>query len=463
MKIKKIEVNKLFGVFDHKIPLMNDSNITIVIGENGLGKTIILEAINSLFNNQFDFFKTIDFESFVISFDNGDSWDIEKKNDKRDLCLYITRSEGNYRSKPEIKQKPARIIIGENTNSKRNAHMHDEYLSELEFINYMDSDIARKKHNFEMEMEMEMELMRIRQAKMRMNMQFQRHRLLNSRPEQEDLAAKPKWLIEAFDKISVRLIETQRIITAKEIGGDSYVNSVKMCSTELDNMISDAVKESSDVTSRLDSTYPNRLINKLKQGVNDTFEELNTALIALDNRRKLLSSVGLGIDTQDSDILQIDESQNNLIKLLKLYIDDSHEKLNPFEELSVKLKLFQDIVNKRFKHKALQIHRGRGLVFTSTVKKNKKGEFELIPSSKLSSGEQNELILFYKLIFNSQRGDMILIDEPELSLHISWQNKFIDDLKEVTSINDVTIIIATHSPDIINDNWGLKVELQGVE
>ena len=99
----------------------------------------------------------------------------------------------------------------------------------------------------------------------------------------------------------------------------------------------------------------------------------------------------------------------------------------------------------------------------SSLKRDENNNHEEIAPSKLSSGEQNELVLFYKLIFHAAKGDMILIDEPELSLHISWQNKFIQDLIEVTSINDVSIIIATHSPDIIDENWDLKVELLGVE
>lgn len=228
-------------------------------------------------------------------------------------------------------------------------------------------------------------------------------------------------------------------------------------------MISLAVKESSSVTSKLDSTYPNRLITKLRQGTKDTFDELNKALLNLDERRKLFSSIGLVVDIGNSDILQIKESQNDLINILKLYIDDSHAKLDPFEELSKKLDLFIGIINKRFKHKKLEISHEEGFIFKSKIKKDKSGLLEAISPSKLSSGEQNEIILFYKLIFNSKPGDMIFIDEPELSLHISWQNKFIKDLKDVTSMNNVSILIATHSPDIIADNWDLKVELSGLE
>jgi len=66
-------------------------------------------------------------------------------------------------------------------------------------------------------------------------------------------------------------------------------------------------------------------------------------------------------------------------------------------------------------------------------------------------------------LFKTDSNSLILIDEPEVSLHISWQNSFIKDLKEITKLNDLDIVIATHSPDIIADNWNLKVELKGLE
>ena len=44
---------------------------------------------------------------------------------------------------------------------------------------------------------------------------------------------------------------------------------------------------------------------------------------------------------------------------------------------------------------------------------------------------------------------MILIDEPELSLHPQWQNKFVKMLKTIGKSNQ--FILATHSPYIINN------------
>lgn len=442
----------MFGIFNHDIKLNEESGITIIIGENGLGKTMMLEAMNALFDkdNDYNFFRPLDFDEFEFFFNNGEIWKLTKQLDDDIFSLFISRDSLVKPVKKIIKHK----IYQDSVQFSRKLAMRDrKRIIELE----MEMDRSYRFNNeirfYDDKIERELEYRRM------MAMRHHRRMLLEDNTD----ISKPKWFLDGIRNIRVKLIETQRIITAKETGSDSYVNNLNKCSQELKNMIEIATRKSSIVASELDSTYPNRLVKKLRQGSRDTFEELNKALAKLDDRRKLFSQSGLAVKISDSDLLQIDEKQKDLVNVLKLYIDDSHKKLDPFDELSKKIKLFKSLINKRFKHKDLIIQHDEGLVFQSTVVKDKDGKYAIIPSSKLSSGEQNELILFYKLIFNSNENDMILIDEPELSLHISWQNKFIQDLKEVTSINDVSIVIATHSPDIIDVNWDLKVELKGVE
>lgn len=81
----------------------------------------------------------------------------------------------------------------------------------------------------------------------------------------------------------------------------------------------------------------------------------------------------------------------------------------------------------------------------------------------LSSGEQQELVLLYKLIFKGEKEKIILIDEPEISLNVSWQREFLDDMKKIVEMNGFSILIATHSPQIINDNWDLVESLGDCE
>jgi predicted ATP-binding protein involved in virulence len=447
MKLTKISVKKLFGVFDHEVPL-NEGGITIVIGENGLGKTVLLEATSAFFAENFLFFRDLEFQQLSFQFEDQ-SWDVSKSQTNDRLAMYVTRhlTAKNLKTRSERQEKPEKIVELEIA-EKPSSRSKYEYFRELQMLERLGPPTTAS----------EQRMLEYRRAAMQ-GLLFDEELFHRSSKSRET----PTWFKEARKRVSIRLIETQRIITAKERGGESYVNRVTKSAKELAELIAEIDKVASQTATELDGTFPNRLVRKLRQGENDSFEDLNTALSELDDRRKKLSSLGLLEVTGDTDILRVDEGQRDLSSALKLYIDDSHKKLAPYDAIASKLELFKGIVNKRFKHKMLEVDRNSGFVFRSTIKRNEKGKAETIPPLKLSSGEQNELILFYELIFKSAKGDLIFIDEPEVSLHISWQNKFIDDLKEITSINNVSIVIATHSPDIIGENWDLKVEIKGVE
>jgi predicted ATP-binding protein involved in virulence len=136
------------------------------------------------------------------------------------------------------------------------------------------------------------------------------------------------------------------------------------------------------------------------------------------------------------------------------YVSDVENKLSAFDDMMRRLDLFRSIIHDRFHYKSLHIDRERGYHFTSRDGK------PLSPSD-LSSGEQHELVLFYELIFNVKPGSYILIDEPELSLHVAWQDAFLQDLQRAAELSQFYAIIATHSPQLISDRWDLAVELTG--
>ncbi|HEY0755776.1 MAG TPA: AAA family ATPase [Ktedonobacteraceae bacterium] len=74
-----------------------------------------------------------------------------------------------------------------------------------------------------------------------------------------------------------------------------------------------------------------------------------------------------------------------------------------------------------------------------------------------------EKLLFYELLFKASPGSLIMIDEPEISLHVVWQEHFLQDVQDITRLADVDVLIATHSPDIIDGHRDLVVELEGPE
>ena len=71
----------------------------------------------------------------------------------------------------------------------------------------------------------------------------------------------------------------------------------------------------------------------------------------------------------------------------------------------------------------------------------------------LSSGEQHELVLLYDLLFNVEPGTLVLIDEPEISLHVGWQQKFLSDVSDIARLTSLRFVVATHSPQIIHKWW----------
>jgi len=79
--------------------------------------------------------------------------------------------------------------------------------------------------------------------------------------------------------------------------------------------------------------------------------------------------------------------------------------------------------------------------------------------TELSSGESNLLIMYFILTSYSD-GRIVLIDEPENSMHPEWKDRFIDDLKYITSLRSTQAIVATHSPMILGNHLEDTIELE---
>lgn len=88
------------------------------------------------------------------------------------------------------------------------------------------------------------------------------------------------------------------------------------------------------------------------------------------------------------------------------------------------------------------------------------GKKNTIALDSLSSGEQHLIVLIGRLVFETSNDSLVLIDEPEISFHPEWQEKFIEILNEIKKMNGFDVILATHSPILIGeDYWDNVVEL----
>ncbi|MBE6513711.1 MAG: ATP-binding protein [Thermoplasmata archaeon] len=115
--------------------------------------------------------------------------------------------------------------------------------------------------------------------------------------------------------------------------------------------------------------------------------------------------------------------------------------------------VFKDIVNDLFVNKTLTISDTGKIVVAMD-------NGAAVQLSKLSSGEKQVMILVYNLLFHCPPGTLAIIDEPEISLHVSWQQKLSTYFSDICRIRGIQMIVATHSPQIIHDKWDLAVELR---
>jgi len=82
-------------------------------------------------------------------------------------------------------------------------------------------------------------------------------------------------------------------------------------------------------------------------------------------------------------------------------------------------------------------------------------EDKVIRVDDLSSGEKQLLLLLMTVFLQDKKPSILFADEPEVSLHIAWQQVLIDNLKRLNP--NCQLIVATHSPSIISRGWGDKV------
>jgi len=128
------------------------------------------------------------------------------------------------------------------------------------------------------------------------------------------------------------------------------------------------------------------------------------------------------------------------------YIDLAEE----YDSFKKALKEVQSFIYEAFEGLALDFNVSRIEYKEKRVFFKKNNSLIEFMVNDLSTGEKTLLSKVLSLFFEKVENKIILIDEPELSLHPSWQNKVLKIYENFALKNNCQIIIATHSPHILN-------------
>lgn len=158
--------------------------------------------------------------------------------------------------------------------------------------------------------------------------------------------------------------------------------------------------------------------------------------------------------TQSSLMQELDMTIYPLNKNVFNFIDYRSKILNypeQSEEIQERISMLFKIINSFFAstQKQISINSKNKMVFTFL------NQEEEIEPEQLSSGEKQLLLILLKVFLKEDKPFILLMDEPELSLHIEWQRQLIEAIQILNK--NCQIILSTHSPSIFADGWGDKL------
>ena len=432
--LRRIAIEGLFGLYDHTIDLRPDSPVTIVARPNGIGKTTLLGLTRAVLQGNYRDVVRTSFHSLTVESESGrqltamplppvDAGDPEEEGDPR---LRLSMRDGRKtlgEAIVNVSLHPAEVPFPAFVEPHGRDTYYDTRFGEV--ISY-DEAIARY-------------------GRTRRGI---RHDPINpSVPEWFDPA---QWKVDFF--------ETKRLDTLISRGRpgprrdatpapiDVYLGNVR-------NALEVARRESTAIRQRLDRTYVRRLLNRSKATVNEP--SLRRRYSRIETLAQELQANGLLSDSLE--VLQSRKLTPTDKRIVNLFLDDFEAKLEPLIPVSAKLEQLRTVIGGKFVNKRIAVNPSSGILFLAEPHN------EAISPDALSSGEQHALALMSRLLFSEEVDTTVLIDEPELSLHVSWQHAMVDDLADIAPVARLRFLIATHSTAIINNRWELVEELGEID
>lgn len=440
--IKRISAKGLFGLYDYDIPFSQEPAVKILTGPNGYGKTTLLLAISHLYKGDFWYFHFLDFQELtvylsepaieqqiVIKKQIADSLSLEDKNRQQKLSVDVNEFDDT----DEEVYEEVITLQDDKGNEIESVVIRESYIQEL-----LSSYRRRMLHD---------------------SRSFKDEDLFTmyyDAVEDDYIHFHSKNISLALQEYETMYLPAQRVYNREQLGirgrmPRSYSYEIDHVNDEISGLYRRAQNRFAASSQRIDATYISRLIQRCDYY---SKEELQEKLKALRDRIDGFKQLNLISNMELLDYsLDDDKSYQEYKRVMTLYVDDMNDKMDMFETLYQKISLYKRIVTtKVLSEKSIDFCE-KGLRIT-----NVKGR-ELNDLQKLSSGEQNLLILYFNLIFKSNKKTILMIDEPENSLHVAWQSKMLDDYIKMSDTTGCQIILATHSPTFIDGKWELTTDL----
>jgi predicted ATPase len=412
--IKIISIENLYGfyTYDFNVSDLNDPTLLILYGNNGSGKTTILNCIYYLLNhNDKQGYKSnlskIKFSSVSVSLSNGIT--VRAYREGRNLLgtyIFEVLNGNNI-----LYRVP---LIGDSKNdsvSTENMLMEEAYLNLLDYIKSLEISLFFLPDN---------------------------RKLLNV------LTNLDVFIDGGNESFDLGLLNLNQLI-------DRENSILRQTLNQLNQWIKleffKGTKEGEFTTNEI---Y-NEILKNIPTGKHvdiDEKEKLVVQLNKLTKNIKDFAKYGLLEEFEeikiDEIIVRITEKNDDiLIPIMKPYVESLSAKLESLKDIYNVIEVFINNVNFYYSDKTISFNINKGFEIIHSSK-------EILPPSVLSSGEKHLLLLFCNSLLSKNRNGIFIIDEPEISLNVEWQRTLINTLSLFQQFSNQQFLIASHSIEIVS-------------
>lgn len=413
------------GFWDtYKIETKFHDDVNIFIGKNGTGKTTFINILQGVLTANFILLSSLQFRRIEITLKNG----------RQRKKIRVVKIDDNLEYKSlsfQIGEKKFDLpFLDKFFPTSRPGRVHPRALAAIEEIRTEIDSLYRISY-------------------------LSVHReLLDEVDDESHLPPGQRNRVNTVDK---RLRKLMNDLTSYQLRLETEANAL---SKEFERQVLQSMlfDESIDILN-LDEKRNIDLVN-LKKGLTQAYKDLNVLSKEVQNDINVhVEKISKAVSTLNAFQLK-DGKPLNINDLIPLILLRRTEKIidlskateakrsEIFKPINDYLKLLKSYIN----DKVFAINQRGGL----TVEKGNK----IFPASFLSSGEKQLIILLTEALMQEKQQFVYIADEPELSLHISWQRKIIPSIIQLNA--NAQLIVATHSPEIVGKYGDNIIDMENI-
>lgn len=264
----------------------------------------------------------------------------------------------------------------------------------------------------------------------------------------------PENISDEFDIKSVTLTMTDDISIKYRSFKDSLLRLKK--DAENDELLLELVtKIKADIEGKDEKSLSDHTLNASIIAIKKDAKKLTVNNYKKQRKYNLISTFDVPAGADKGSVL--DQQLEKLESEYAYYLSDLTKQITTriqqnglvnmkdLEDINAYNNTFISIINKKF------ANTNKTVDTTQSKLQFKLGDDLLESNKHLSAGEKQFLIVMLTVLLQRREESILIMDEPEISMHLDWQRSLIDSIKILNP--NCQLIIATHSPGIIMDGW----------